>query len=127
MKKGNVLITDNGVALTKNPNLISYAQDLKDDPGPYDCERCGACCAFKWSWPILKPDRRDAKNIPKDMQRDDYPLMKTIGNRCVALGGKLGEKVSCKIYANRPDACKKFTPGSFLCLKARKALVKKSL
>lgn len=87
-----------------------------------DCISCGACCSYKWSWPVLKRDRSDAINIPKEMQREDYPLMKTEDNRCVALEGVVGDCVSCKIYFDRPYACRQFTPNSDLCIEARKKL-----
>jgi Fe-S-cluster containining protein len=89
----------------------------------FDCQSCGACCSYKWSWPVLKKDRSDAVKIPKEMLREDYPLMKTKNSRCVALEGTVGKCVSCKIYNGRPDACRKFLPGSFLCLEARKAVL----
>lgn len=85
-----------------------------------DCLSCGACCAFKWSWPIFKRDRSDASKIPKEMQREDYPLMKTENNRCIALKGIVGSCVSCSIYFDRPSACRQFTPNSELCIEARK-------
>ncbi len=55
------------------------------------------------------------------MLRDDYPLMKTTNNRCVALTGEVGCGVSCSIYNNRPNACRAFVAGSQLCLEARAA------
>jgi Fe-S-cluster containining protein len=85
----------------------------------YDCQSCGACCSFKWSWPILRKDRSDSVGIPKEMLREDYPLMKTTNGRCVALNGDVGCNVSCSIYQNRPDACMKFAAGSELCKEAR--------
>jgi Fe-S-cluster containining protein len=85
----------------------------------YDCRSCGACCDYKWSWPILKKDKSDAVKIPKDMQRDDYPLLKTNHNRCVALFGTVGDCVGCSIYENRPHACQQFEIGSTLCKEAR--------
>jgi Fe-S-cluster containining protein len=86
----------------------------------YDCTKCGACCSFKWSWPVLRKDRADAVKIPIEMQRQDYPLLKTSdAGRCVALRGEVGQCVSCSIYADRPDACRKFVPGSTLCKEAR--------
>ena len=88
----------------------------------YDCEKCGACCSFKWSWPIFKRDRSDAIGIPIEMQRTDYPLMKTENNRCVALDGEVGSKVKCSVYNCRPQACRLFEPGSELCLEARTKL-----
>jgi Fe-S-cluster containining protein len=87
-----------------------------------DCISCGACCAYKWSWPVLKRDRSDCEKIPQEMQRMDYPLMKTKDNRCVALEGVVGSCVSCKIYFDRPYACRQFTPNGELCLEARKKL-----
>jgi Fe-S-cluster containining protein len=86
----------------------------------YDCKTCGACCCFKWSWPILKRDRSDATGIPNDMQREDYPLMKTTNNRCIALEGTVGETVCCMVYPNRPKSCANFVVGSELCKEARR-------
>ena len=88
----------------------------------YDCQKCGACCSFKWSWPIFKRDRSDATGIPAEMQRTDYPLMKTENNRCVALEGEVGTAVKCSVYNCRPTACRLFEPGSKLCLEARSKL-----
>jgi len=87
-----------------------------------DCMSCGACCAHKWSWPILRRDHSDADGIPRDMLREDYPLMKTVNNRCVALDGTIGECVSCSIYQHRPQACAQFVAGAPLCLEARAAV-----
>jgi uncharacterized protein len=89
----------------------------------YDCQSCGACCSHKWSWPILRRDRSDAVGIPPEMVRTDLPLLKTVDSRCVALDGVVGSCVSCKIYENRPEACRRFVPGSLLCLEARKAVL----
>lgn len=89
-----------------------------------DCLSCGACCSYKWSWPILKRDRSDAIKIPKEMQREDYPLMKTENNRCIALEGTVGSCVSCSIYFDRPDACRHFMPNSELCIEARTKLIR---
>lgn len=91
----------------------------------FDCQSCGACCSFKWSWPVLKRDRSDAVNIPKEMQREDFPLLKTCKDRCVALNGEVFNNVSCKIYENRPSACRSFEAGSQLCLEARAKFNKK--
>lgn len=88
----------------------------------FDCQKCGACCSYKWSWPVLKRDKSDASEIPKEMIRDDYPLMKTDEcGRCIALEGSVGCFVGCRVYEVRPDACKAFKAGSALCLEARAA------
>jgi Fe-S-cluster containining protein len=87
----------------------------------FDCQSCGACCDHKASWPILRRDRSDASMIPDHLVRKDLPLMKTIGTRCAALCGVVGEGCSCGIYAARPAACQSFQAGSALCLEARAA------
>lgn len=88
-------------------------------PDDYDCQRCGACCSFKWSWPVLRRDRSDAALIPREMVREDLPLLRTCGDRCVALRGIVGQEVACGIYEVRPAACRGFVPGSVLCREAR--------
>jgi uncharacterized protein len=92
----------------------------------FDCKSCGACCCFKWSWPVLRRDRSDAVNIPKEMVRSDFPLMKTIDNRCIALDGKVGKSVCCKVYNDRPNSCRQFELGSDLCKEARKKVLEQS-
>ena len=84
-----------------------------------DCQSCGACCCFKWSWPVLKRDRSDAANIQPELQHPTLPLMRTSNDRCVAMRGTVGVQTSCSIYTDRPSACRKFQPGSALCLEAR--------
>jgi hypothetical protein len=92
-------------------------------PVIYDCQSCGACCAHKWSWPVLRRDRSDAAGIPPEMVREDYPLLRTVSNRCVALTGEVGVSTGCLIYGARPAACRAFMPGSKLCLEARAAVL----
>jgi len=88
----------------------------------YDCQSCGACCSHKWSWPILRRDRSDAVGIPEEMIRQDLPLLKTTGGRCIALTGKVGVSTGCSIYVARPSACRAFVAGSVLCLEARRGM-----
>jgi Fe-S-cluster containining protein len=92
-----------------------------------DCRSCGACCSHRWSWPVLRRDRADAVGIPADMVREDLPLMRTVGARCVALVGAVGVSCGCSVYADRPEACRKFVPGGVLCLEARAAGGRKKL
>jgi uncharacterized protein len=40
---------------------------------------------------------------------------------CIALEGKLGENVSCGIYEQRPDVCRRFEAGSDKCHALRRA------
>ena len=60
------------------------------------------------------------------MVRTDYPLMKTIDSRCIALDGKIGESVCCKVYNDRPNSCRNFEPGSDLCKEARKKVLEQT-
>lgn len=83
-----------------------------------ECSNCGACCCMRWSWPVLRRDRSDAARIPKALVREDLPLMRTVGDRCVALQGVPGAGVACAVYNVRPEACRKFERGSVLCLEA---------
>lgn len=85
----------------------------------YDCRKCGACCSFKWSWPVLRRDRSDAVGIPSGMLLPNLLLLRSCRGRCVALHGTVGLAVACSIYENRPQACKRFVPGGMLCLEAR--------
>lgn len=99
----------------------SKGMDGEDVCCVFDCLACGACCSHKASWPVLRRDRSDAGGIPAGWVREDLPLMKTVGARCVALVGVVGLGTACGCYAARPLACRNFAPGSVLCLEAREA------
>lgn len=105
---------------TDNP-LPETASKPPQAPQPYDCQACGACCSYKASWPVLRRDRSDAAKLPQGIVRDDLPLLKThpVTNKCCALVGEVGKDCACFFYANRPDACRNFKPGSVLCHEAR--------
>jgi Fe-S-cluster containining protein len=92
----------------------------------FDCRVCGACCCHRWSWPVLRRDRSDAVGIPVEMVREDLPLMRTVGDRCVALEGVVGVRCGCAVYPVRPEACRGFVPGGVLCLEAREKRKEKS-
>jgi uncharacterized protein len=104
------------------------------DQGRYDCQSCGACCA--------NPDenRREgfvdyvevdpASRLFSDRDRHKrYLVMNAEGRphlrldpsgRCAALVGKLGARVRCAIYADRPRGCRLVEPGGARCLQARR-------
>ena len=105
----------------------------RDDPNP--CISCGACCAyfriyFYWREAELESDIR----VPIQLTTDVNPFQRCMlgtteksGNRCVALEGRVGQRVSCSIYANRPTPCRAF-PASYSdgkpnkrCTEAREA------
>jgi Fe-S-cluster containining protein len=85
---------------------------------PFDCQTCGACCAYSDSWPEL--DQTD--NLPDalvDYSKGAYGAMRCNGDRCQQLRGTVGKQVSCAIYAERPWACRNCEPGGKACLTAR--------
>jgi len=106
----------------------------KAPPVVYDCVACGACC-------YNPNDNRDLNYIDYiEIEMDDrimrkpdlvrrlvvldddlIPHMKLDRHqRCSALTGRLGVKVGCSIYHDRPDICKRFTAGSKKCKELRK-------
>jgi hypothetical protein len=98
-----------------------------------DCTGCGACCCnpnenraegFSYWVEIEARDRvltrpklaarlivHDDEGRPH-LRLDDH-------DRCVALRGRLGERVWCSIYEDRPRACQRVEAGSARCLQYR--------
>lgn len=78
------------------------------------CMTCGACCAyFRVSFYWAEAD--DAGGlVPSHLTEPVTPFLRCMSgtnhrsSRCVALEGNPGEKVSCKIYQNRPSPCREF-------------------
>lgn len=101
-------------------------KQTKEDPGPdpgaasFDCQSCGACCAYSRDWPrfSLEDDAALAR-IPARFVDDEAGRMRCDGDRCSALSGKLGEHVACGIYDVRPIVCRDCQPGDEECLIAR--------
>lgn len=106
-----------------------------------NCETCGACCrASSFMEFPLRPfaDMTDTEaqeieekhpgsvtlTVPSgwtfDPQRFVMAIKSGEHGRCVALKGKVGKKVSCAIYEDRPSTCREFEPGSEHCLEARR-------
>lgn len=100
----------------------------------YDCVTCGACC-------YNPDDNRDLEYVDyveidpheRIMKKPDLvrrlvvldsklrPHMRLSHlHRCAALTGRLGEKVGCGIYRERPQMCRDFEAGSKACKKHRK-------
>ncbi|WP_374347085.1 YkgJ family cysteine cluster protein [Chitinimonas sp.] len=80
------------------------------------CLRCGACCAaFRVSFDRSELDSEGGK-VPDGLaDTETASLCRMRGTdyaqpRCVALQGKVGERVSCAIYAERPGPCREFAP-----------------
>ena len=94
-----------------------------------DCERCGACCTNPdenrregfTSYVEVDPCSRLVRQkrfVVLDEQGVPHMRLDPAG-RCVALGGRLGEKVRCVVYADRPRGCRLVEAGSKQCLLAR--------
>ena len=102
-----------------------------------ECTRCGACC--------VNPPANAAEGFaryvelaPRDLilRRPDLVRRLVVldedgggghlrldpAGRCLALRGRVGARVTCTIYAERPAACRKVQPGSGECERARAAL-----
>lgn len=86
----------------------------------FDCQACGACCAYSAEWPrFTLEDDADIARIPPAMLAANGSGMRCDGDRCVALTGKVGEATGCGIYALRPIVCRDCLPGDEACLMAR--------
>jgi Fe-S-cluster containining protein len=79
------------------------------------CVQCGACCAFfhvSFYWEETLPE--NAGTVPSEFTEavDQFrQCMKGTNQprpRCVALRGKIGEKVGCSIYPVRSSVCREF-------------------
>lgn len=85
------------------------------------CTSCGACCArFRvgFYWREAESGEHNAA-VPPGFFEELTPILRAMKGtgakhhpKCVALKGRIGEKVSCSIYANRPTPCRAF-PASY--------------
>jgi Fe-S-cluster containining protein len=89
-------------------------------PAAFDCQSCGACCAYSAEWPrfTLEEDA-DIALIPAAMVSANGSGMRCENDRCVALTGTVGKATGCGIYAVRPIVCRDCLPGDEACLMAR--------
>lgn len=79
------------------------------------CLRCGACCAhyrvsFYWAEaddaspggvPVALTERLNAHRCAMRGTQKSQP-------RCIALEGRIGEAVQCRIHPQRPSPCREF-------------------
>jgi Fe-S-cluster containining protein len=98
-----------------------------------DCRTCGACCCNRDANrdegldDYVEVTSRDALFLVPDLleryavrnAKHEWHLKLTNSQRCVALEGQLGRRVSCAIYALRPSGCRRVQPGTPECLEAR--------
>jgi uncharacterized protein len=96
------------------------------------CQKCGACCAtFRVPVASAEIEGTPGGTVPRcdtDILKNGRHFMRgsgTKGGRCVALEGRIGKNVSCRIYDRRPTGCRNFAgswePGqnNGLCNRAR--------
>jgi len=100
----------------------------------YDCTLCGACCCnsaanqaegYPWYVPVDDPRSRlltkqdlRSRYVALDPEGEPHVRLDPSG-RCSALLGRLGQRVRCAVYADRPRSCRKVEPGDAACLRAR--------
>lgn len=90
-----------------------------------ECTRCGACCAsFRVDFSVYEMEDQGG-TVPDGLA---LPLTDSLCRlrgtdhsppRCAALGGTIGQKVSCGIYEWRPSPCHELEAGSDACARAR--------
>jgi hypothetical protein len=79
------------------------------------CMQCGACCAFfRVSFYWEESSAGTADGVPTEFTSEVSDFLQCMKGtnqpspRCVALTGKIGEKVGCKIYLKRSSTCRDF-------------------
>ena len=108
----------------KPPAAIADAE-LTTAASLFDCRDCGACCAsfrvsFYWA-------EAEAFGLPEALVEQLSPWYACMAGtnvaspRCQALQGKVGHRVSCAVYRQRPSPCREVQPGDAQCGKARLA------
>lgn len=91
-------------------SLLSKKIDPKDFP---ECQDCGACCSYFKVY-FREEDNPNYKKLGDKIffVSKDKIFMKGRetfkGGKCVALEGEVGKHVSCSVYEDRPDVCRKF-------------------
>ena len=95
---------------------------------PFDCQRCGACCAsLRVDFSVFETESEGGQ-VPDGLAvalSDRLCRLRGTDHsppRCAALVGRVGERVACGIYAWRPSPCREFEAGSDACLQARRRL-----
>jgi Fe-S-cluster containining protein len=90
----------------------------------HSCLNCGACCAafrvsFYWA-------EAEGRGLPVSLTEKLNPWMSCMAGtnaaapHCVALSGKIGQRVACEVYPQRPSPCREVAPGDDQCRRARR-------
>ena len=84
--------------------------------GASPCQGCGACCAtYRVEFHAGELDTAGG-GVPAGLTEARTATMACMRGtdrqppRCVALQGRIGDAVSCLIYATRPGPCREFAP-----------------
>ncbi len=100
-----------------------------------DCQSCGACCCNPLEnraegfrdyveigprEPLLKKSKQLQKYATVNASGNYHLRLLGPEERCAALVGSLGKRVSCKIYPLRPRGCRLVEPGDRRCLQYRR-------
>lgn len=94
-----------------------------------DCLGCGACCHGDEGW--VPVDGRDEEHVQAspELARNLVYLrlgslvkrsLKMVSGRCFALEVTPG-RAACRIYPDRPNACRELLAGSSECLEYRRS------
>ena len=101
----------------------------------FDCQRCGACCcnsdenrAERYLDYVQVSARSPLARHPTLLRKltvlnaRGERHMRLLGReqRCAALSGEVGVRVSCVIYELRPAGCRRVEPGSKECRRDRR-------
>ncbi len=101
----------------------------------FDCQACGACCcntdenrAEKYLDYVEITPRAALYRRPDLVRKltvlnakgERHMKLRGAAQRCAALSGVLGVRVSCTIYELRPSSCRVVKPGSRECLRDRR-------
>jgi len=93
--------------------------EARREEAPQDCTTCGACC---WSDEprYIRVFAADERRMGREALAlteivEGQRAMRFVGGRCVALQQVDGRWL-CRIYRERPDACRWLERGSGTCL-----------
>jgi Fe-S-cluster containining protein len=99
-----------------------------------DCRTCGACCCnpdenrregyadyieVRPTDRLLRKPALSRRLVVLNAQGVPHLRLDPQG-RCVALRGRVGRRVRCAIYDDRPAACRRVEPGDARCLQYRR-------
>ncbi|MEZ2330045.1 YkgJ family cysteine cluster protein [Mesorhizobium sp. RCC_202] len=104
-----------------DPAVLPAGEDV-EAAAIFDCQSCGACCAYAADWPRFSTEEdAELDRIPEALVATDLSGMRFEGGRCAALRGEVGKHTACGIYDARPHVCRACMPGDPECVMARAA------